>query len=196
MTEVPAPLKAIVGLVAATLDRLPEARDLPERAVELPVLAVSAVLQASLRAQQLYAELTARGDEAISQLRGAPDEPPPWARFDDAPEHDSPLAAAAQGLLDEDDDEASHDAFAAAAGSSPDAGKGQPGNGYAGGNGHLRGPSAFDLADDRTDTAQTDTAQTDSTQSDTAQTDTTQTDTAGSGHDAGSAAAGGQWPDA
>lgn len=83
MTDVPAPLKALVGLVASALDRLPEPRELPEKAVELPVLAVSAVLQASLRAQQLYAELTARGDEAIGQLRGAPDEPPPWASFDD-----------------------------------------------------------------------------------------------------------------
>ena len=83
MTDVPAPLKAIVGLVATAMDRLPEPRQLPEKAVELPVLAVSAVLQASLRAQQVYAELTARGDEAISQLRGAPEEPPPWASFDD-----------------------------------------------------------------------------------------------------------------
>ena len=83
MAELPNPIKAVVGLFAVAVDHLPEPEDLPEKALELPVLAVSAALQASLRAQQIYALLTARGDEALSQLRGAPSSPPPWATFDE-----------------------------------------------------------------------------------------------------------------
>jgi len=75
----PAPLRAAVGLVATAAD---EARRLPDRALELPMLAVSTALQASVRAQQRYARLTARGDAVLH--RGEPtDEPPPGATFDD-----------------------------------------------------------------------------------------------------------------
>jgi hypothetical protein len=185
MTEVPAPFKAVVGLVAAALDRLPEPRELPEKAVELPVLAVSAVLQASLRAQQVYAELTARGDEAIATLRGAPAEPPSWASFDedtDAPRDDAaevdPLGA--EDLLAEDEAPES-DAGGALDGDALDGGvlegetilsaaqaslldatpASSPVNGSGSASGYLggalgRGPSAFDLADD--DLADDDTA--------------------------------------
>jgi hypothetical protein len=59
-----------------------EARRLPDRAIELPMLAVSTALQASLRAQQHYARLTARGDDVIHR-RQVTDEPPPWATFDE-----------------------------------------------------------------------------------------------------------------
>jgi hypothetical protein len=86
MAELPTPLKALVGLIAAAVDRLPEPHELPEKALELPVLAVSAALQASLRAQQVYTELTVRGEEVLSQLRGAPAEAPPWASFDETPD--------------------------------------------------------------------------------------------------------------
>jgi hypothetical protein len=78
--RLPGPLRAAIGLAATAKD---EARRLPERALELPMLAVSSALQISLRAQQRYARLTARGDEV---LRGQPgDEPPEWATFDDSP---------------------------------------------------------------------------------------------------------------
>lgn len=153
MTDVPAPLKALVGLVAAALDRLPEPHELPEKAVELPVLAVSAVLQASLRAQQIYAELTARGDEAISQLRGAPDQPPAWASFDEPPAAATPDAhthhqqdngveivfgAADAALLDTSLlDTAPEDI-------TPNSAQHAAPTGAAG----LHGPSAFDLADE------------------------------------------------
>lgn len=77
--HLPAPLRAAVGLVATAAD---EARRLPDRALELPMLAVSSALQASVRAQQRYARLAARGDAVLH--RGEPtDEPPPWATFDD-----------------------------------------------------------------------------------------------------------------
>lgn len=79
MPSLPGPVRAAVGLVAVVAD---EARTLPDRAIELPVLAVSTVLQLSLRAQQRYAQLAARGDDILNG-RAASDEPPPWATFDD-----------------------------------------------------------------------------------------------------------------
>ena len=73
-------MRAALGLVANAVDA---ARTLPDRAVELPVLAVSTALQFSLRAQQRYAELTLRGDELLGRLHAPPEEPPSWATFDD-----------------------------------------------------------------------------------------------------------------
>jgi hypothetical protein len=78
--HLPGPIRAAVGLVAAATD---EARHLPDRALELPMLAVSTALQASVRAQQRYARLTARGDALLNRQRPT-DEPPAWATFDDA----------------------------------------------------------------------------------------------------------------
>jgi hypothetical protein len=77
--QLPGPVRAVVGLVATAAD---EARHLPDRALELPMLAVSTALQASIRAQQRYARLTARGD-ALLNRRPPTDEPPDWATFDD-----------------------------------------------------------------------------------------------------------------
>jgi hypothetical protein len=77
--QLPGPVRAVVGLLATAAD---EAKHLPDRAVELPMLAVSSALQMSLRAQQRYARLAARGDDVINR-RSATDEPPPWATFDD-----------------------------------------------------------------------------------------------------------------
>ena len=61
------------------------ARDLvqnfPDKAIELPMLAVSTALQMSLRAQQRYAALAARGDALLAGQRIS-DEPPAWATFD------------------------------------------------------------------------------------------------------------------
>ena len=79
MPSLPGPVRAAVGLVTVVAD---EARTLPDRAIELPVLAVSTVLQLSLRAQQRYAQLAARGDDILNG-RATSDEPPPWATFDD-----------------------------------------------------------------------------------------------------------------
>ena len=80
--QFPGPGRAVGGLLASAAE---EAKHLPDRAIELPMLAVSTALQASLRAQQRYAALTARGDELLAGVtgRGATDEPPPWATFDD-----------------------------------------------------------------------------------------------------------------
>jgi hypothetical protein len=77
--QLPSAVRAVVGLAAMAAD---EARRLPDRAIELPMLAVSTALQASLRAQQQYARLTARGDDVIHRRRVS-DEPPAWATFDE-----------------------------------------------------------------------------------------------------------------
>jgi hypothetical protein len=79
MPSFPGPLRAAVGLVAVAAE---EARRFPDRAIELPMLAVSTVLQLSVRAQQQYAQLVARGEDILNG-RVAGDEPPPWATFDD-----------------------------------------------------------------------------------------------------------------
>src|SRR6266540_4649254 len=80
MAQIPTPLRAALGLMANAIEG---ARTLPDRAVELPVLAVSTALQFSLRAQQRYTELTLRGDQLLGRLHGPPEEPPSWATFDD-----------------------------------------------------------------------------------------------------------------
>jgi hypothetical protein len=78
MPSLPMPFRAVLGLVATAMD---EAKHLPDRAIELPMLAVSTALQVSLRAQQRYASLAAKGDEFLAR-RETTDEPPPWAQFD------------------------------------------------------------------------------------------------------------------
>jgi hypothetical protein len=77
-----------------------EARRLPDRAIELPMLAVSTALQASLRAQQNYARLAARGDDVLHRRR-VTDEPPPWATFDE-PVGVEELRRAAEHAEDDD----------------------------------------------------------------------------------------------
>jgi hypothetical protein len=87
-TPIPPPLRAAAGLAALTIDA---ARKMPQQLVGLPVLAVSTALQASLKAQQTYAGLIARGDEVLGQLRRHEDAP--WARFDDEPTTGRPPSA-------------------------------------------------------------------------------------------------------
>ncbi len=84
----PPSVRAAAGLAARTLD---EARALPRRLVSLPVLMAGAAMQASLRLQQEYAGLVARGDELLVNLRGGGDDAPPWATFDDDPAAETDL---------------------------------------------------------------------------------------------------------
>ncbi len=107
MAQIPTPLRAALGLVANAIEG---ARTLPDKAVELPVLAVSTALQFSLRAQQRYAEFALRGDELIGRLRGLPEEPPSWATFDDDGEADEASADADDGEADADAEEDAEDA--------------------------------------------------------------------------------------
>lgn len=103
MLPLPTPLRAALGLAVTVAD---EARRFPDRAIELPMLAVSTALQMSLRAQQRYAALTAKGDAVLSGRRVG-DEPPEWARFDDATagalDDDVELAATVAELVDQVD---------------------------------------------------------------------------------------------
>ena len=95
--HLPAPIRAAVGLVATAAD---EATHLPDRALELPMLAVSTALQVSLRAQQRYARLAAKGDEVLNRT-GTTDEPPDWATFDE-PISPEELRRTALAQLDDD----------------------------------------------------------------------------------------------
>ncbi len=86
MPSLPTPLRAALGVVSLARDTV---TNLPDKAIELPMLAVSTALQLSLRAQQQYAALAARGDDLLSGQRTT-DDPPPWARFDDPLEEPAP----------------------------------------------------------------------------------------------------------
>jgi hypothetical protein len=92
--SIPMPLRAAAGLAAAAID---EVRRLPDRLVGLPVLTVSTALQVSLKVQQRYAELVARGDQLLEQLRGQQPGTPEWARFDDAQASDAGRAGEVVG---------------------------------------------------------------------------------------------------
>ncbi len=80
MSTLPTPIRAALGLAATALD---EARKLPETLPQVPVVAVTTAMQASLRVQQHIAALAARGDELLSQLRGTTADAPAWATFDE-----------------------------------------------------------------------------------------------------------------
>jgi hypothetical protein len=86
--QLPTPFRAALGVVAIARDVV---QNFPDKAIELPMLAVSTALQVSLRAQQRYAELAARGDALLAGQR-VTDEPPAWATFDE-PVEDAPHAA-------------------------------------------------------------------------------------------------------
>ncbi|MEI4270675.1 lipid droplet-associated protein [Klenkia sp. LSe6-5] len=87
--EIPEPVRAVAGLAATLLD---EARKLPATLPALPVRAVGLAMQTTLRLQQEYSGLVARGDELLTGLRG--DAEPGLATFDD----DAPASAPVGGL--------------------------------------------------------------------------------------------------
>ncbi len=93
MPILPAPLRAYIGLVATAVET---AQGLIQRAPELPVEAVGNTMQLSMKVQQRYQELVARGDELLSHLIGPPAQPPGWATFDED-EADSGAASGAAG---------------------------------------------------------------------------------------------------
>ncbi|SDN57236.1 hypothetical protein SAMN05660199_00307 [Klenkia soli] len=76
--EIPEPVRAVAGLAATLLD---EARKLPATLPALPVRAIGLAMQTTLRLQQEYSGLVARGDEVLTGLRG--DAEPGLATFDD-----------------------------------------------------------------------------------------------------------------
>lgn len=86
MRPLPLPLRLAAGLVAVTVE---QARELPRRAVEFPVTAVSQALQVSMRVQQTITELAIKGDRALSALRPV-EEKPSWATFDEDLDDEAP----------------------------------------------------------------------------------------------------------
>jgi hypothetical protein len=76
--EIPEAVRAVAGLAATILD---EARKLPETLPGLPVRLLGLAMQTSLRLQQQYSGLVARGDEVFTGLRG--DAEPGMATFDE-----------------------------------------------------------------------------------------------------------------
>jgi hypothetical protein len=76
--EIPEAVRAAAGLAATVLD---EARKLPETLPGLPVRAIGLAMQASMKLQQHYAGLVARGDELFTGLLG--EHEPGLATFDD-----------------------------------------------------------------------------------------------------------------
>lgn len=89
--EIPEPVRAVAGLAATLLD---EARKLPTTLPALPVRAIGLAMQTTLKLQQEYSGLVARGDEVLTGLRG--DAEPGLATFDD---EDAPAPAPAEGGL-------------------------------------------------------------------------------------------------
>jgi hypothetical protein len=76
--EIPEVVRAAAGLAATVLD---EAQKLPETLPGLPVRALGLAMQVSMKLQQHYASLVARGDELLTGLRG--EDEPGLATFDD-----------------------------------------------------------------------------------------------------------------
>lgn len=76
--EIPQAIRAAVGLAATVLD---DARRLPRTLFTLPVRMVGLAMQATLKLQQQYSGLVARGDEVFTGLRGEAE--PGLATFDD-----------------------------------------------------------------------------------------------------------------
>jgi hypothetical protein len=106
--EIPEFVRAAAGLAATVLD---EAQKLPQTLPGLPVRALGLAMTASMKLQQQYACLVARGDELFTGMRG--EDEPGLATFDDDEE---PTAAAsvntsafdrvAETIIDVTDDEA------------------------------------------------------------------------------------------
>ena len=103
--EIPEAVRAAAGLAATVLD---EARKLPETLPGLPVRLIGLALQSSLKLQQQYSGLVARGDELLDGLVGGSDDG--LATFDDdlpePPAGSGGLRTSAFDLVEEDPDEA------------------------------------------------------------------------------------------
>ena len=76
--EIPEAVRAAAGLTATVVD---EVRRLPETLPGLPVRVLGMAMQLSMKLQQHYADLVARGDELFTGIRG--EDEPGLATFDD-----------------------------------------------------------------------------------------------------------------
>lgn len=67
----------------AAVYALEETRRLPTTAVNLPITAVSQMLQNFMHLQQFVTSLALKGDEVFDRLTSRPEEQPEWATFDE-----------------------------------------------------------------------------------------------------------------
>ncbi|MCE6994492.1 lipid droplet-associated protein [Saccharothrix sp. S26] len=89
MKPLPLTVRLAAGLAVTAVE---QARKLPRQLAGLPVTVVSEALQLSMRVQQRVTELAIKGDDVLSVLRPAEQEPE-WATFDeDVPEVRVPVA--------------------------------------------------------------------------------------------------------
>lgn len=79
---------------------LEQARRLPQQLAGLPLTVVSEAMQLSMRVQQHVTELAIRGDDVLSGLRPAEEEPE-WATFD---EDETPVTTSVPAESAEADD--------------------------------------------------------------------------------------------
>jgi hypothetical protein len=109
--EIPEVVRAAAGLAATVLD---EAQKLPETLPGLPVRALGIAMQISMKLQQHYAGLVARGDELLTGLRG--EDEPGLATFDDEEPSSAPASVntsafdrVAETIIDVTDEDAETD---------------------------------------------------------------------------------------
>ncbi|GAB2865223.1 lipid droplet-associated protein [Lentzea nigeriaca] len=79
MKPLPLGVRVAAGLAATALE---QARKLPQQLAGLPLTVVSEAMQLSMRVQQHVTELAIKGDDVLSGLRPAEEEPE-WATFDE-----------------------------------------------------------------------------------------------------------------
>jgi hypothetical protein len=79
MKPLPLGVRVAAGLAATALE---QARRLPQQLAGLPLTVVSEAMQLSMRVQQHVTELAIKGDDVLSGLRPAEEEPE-WATFDE-----------------------------------------------------------------------------------------------------------------
>ncbi|MFI9011870.1 lipid droplet-associated protein [Actinosynnema sp. NPDC053489] len=79
MKPLPLTVRLAAGLAVTAVEQV---RKLPRQLAGLPVTVVSEALQLSMRVQQRVTELAIKGDDALSVLRPAEQEPE-WATFDE-----------------------------------------------------------------------------------------------------------------
>ena len=106
--EIPEIVRAAAGLAATVLD---EAQKLPDTLPGLPVRALGIAMQVSMKLQQHYAGLVARGDELFTGLHG--EDEPGLATFDDDEPASTPASVknsafdrVAETIVDVTDDDA------------------------------------------------------------------------------------------
>jgi hypothetical protein len=93
--EIPEIVRAAAGLAATVLD---EAQKLPATLPSLPVRVLGIAMQVSMKLQQQYACLVARGDELFTGMRG--EDEPGLATFDDDEEEPAPAATVNTSAFD------------------------------------------------------------------------------------------------